>query len=115
MSLNQKYTWQDFLKEYPEHKEKKTRRTSGEGKKAFESAYKSFIKKYLSGRAEKVGKDITLATKRREQYVSKLKETRKTGKCARARVIQEKIGRFDSAIARLSKQQGKAKEKQKSV
>ena len=38
MSVNQKYTWHDFLKEHPEHKEKSTKRTSPEGKKAFESA-----------------------------------------------------------------------------
>ena len=35
MSMNQKYTWHDFLREHPEHREKKTKRTSSEGKKAY--------------------------------------------------------------------------------
>lgn len=115
MSLNQKYTWLDFLKGHPDHKEKKTKRTSTEGKKAFDAAFKSFIKKYLSERAEKMGKDVTRALKRREQYVLKLKEARKTGKKARSKPIQGKIGRADRAIARLGKQQERMKEKQKAV
>lgn len=115
MSLNQKYTWLDFLKEHPEHKEKKTKRTSSEGKKAFDAAYKSFVKKYLSERAEKMGREIERATKRRAERVLKLAEAKKAGKKIRAKFIQEKIGKVDHAIARISKQQEKTKTKQKSL
>lgn len=61
MSLNQKYTWKDFLREHPEHKEKKTKRTSSEGKKAFEAAFKAYIKKYLAAQVERFGKQIAKA------------------------------------------------------
>lgn len=115
MSLNQKYTWQSFLKEHPEHREKKTKRTSGDGKKAFEGAYKTFVKKYLSTRAEEMGREIDRAAKRREQHVLKLKKVRKTGKKIHTRFIQEKISRAGRAVARLSKQQEKMKEKQKAI
>lgn len=104
MSIKQKYSWNDFLKEHPEFKEKKTKRTSAEGKKAYESAYKSFIKKYLAGRAEKISKDIERATKRRNEFVLKLKALQKADKRPRARLAQKKAGAQDAAIARLARQ-----------
>lgn len=114
MSLSQKYTWNDFLKDHPEHKEKKTKRTSSEGKKAFESAYKAFIKKYLVSRAEKITKDIAKATKKRDTFVVKVKELRKSDKFARAKDAQLRVGCRDKAIARLNKQLEKTKASQKS-
>lgn len=54
MSLNQKYTWGDFLKAHPEYKQKKIKRTSKEGQKAFEAAYKQHAKEYLKGRLAKI-------------------------------------------------------------
>jgi len=113
MSLSQKYTWKDFLKEHPEHKEKNLKRTSAEGKKAFESAYKSFIKKYLSERAEKLTKEISRQTKLRDEEVARLRELRKAKKKVKAKASQKKVGRRDAAIARFSKQQEKTKAQQK--
>lgn len=52
MSLHQKYTWHDFLKEHPE--KKGVKRTSSEGQKAFDAAYKKFAKAYLKGRLEEL-------------------------------------------------------------
>lgn len=114
MSLTQKYTWRVFLKEHPEHKEKKTKRTSSEGKKAFEAAYKVFIKKYLAERSERLGKEIERATKKRSELIIKLKAVRKTKKHPKGRLAQAKVGRADHAIAALSKQRERMKEKQKS-
>lgn len=113
MSLNQKYTWNDFLKEHPEHKEKRTKRTSSEGKKAFESAYKAFIKKYLSERSDKIAKQISVATKKRDEIVAKVKELRKAEKLPRAKFVQKKAGSADAAIARFEKQLEKTKTIQK--
>ena len=115
MSLNQKYTWKDFLKEHPELKEKKIKRTSAEGKKAFDAAYKSFVKKYLAGRAEKLAKDVTRQTKLRDGQLAKLRELRKAKKNVKAKAVQKKVGRHDAAMARFARQQEKTKAQQKSA
>lgn len=109
MALNQKYTWHDFLKEHPEFREKKLKRTSAEGKKAFEAAYKAFVKKYLVSRSEKITKAIERTTKRRDERVGKLKELRKAKKHPKAKLAQKKVGRQDAAIARFKRQQEKTK------
>lgn len=57
MSLNKKYTWARFLKDHPEHKEKKTKRTSKEGQKAFDAAFKQHAKEYLKERLAKIEKE----------------------------------------------------------
>lgn len=115
MSLTQKYTWHDFLKEHPEFREKKVKRTSGEGKKAFEAAYKAFAKKYLAERAEKLAKDLAQATKLRDEYVLKLRELRKAKKHTKAKGQQTKVGRADHALAQIEKLQAKTKERQKTL
>ncbi len=50
MSLNQKYTWHDFLKDNPDLKKSGIKRTSKEGTKAFESAYNKRVKEVLKSR-----------------------------------------------------------------
>lgn len=115
MSLTQKYTWHDFLKEHPEFKEKKLKRTSSEGKKAFEAAFKAFAKKYLAERAEKITRDLSRATKLRDEYVVKLKELRRGKKHAKAKHQQLKVGRADHAVSQVTKLQAKTKERQKSL
>lgn len=113
MSLNKKYTWLDFLKEHPEHKEKQTKRTSAEGKKAFEAAYKTFIKKYLVERTSKIEKEIERSKKRREDLTAKLKAAHKSNKKLRIKFAQKKVGRTDRAIAGLGKIIEKTKTLQK--
>lgn len=115
MSLAQKYTWHDFLREHPDFKEKKTKRTSAEGKKAFDAAFKVFAKKYLAERSEQLTKEVARATKRRDDLVLKLKELRKAKKHTKAKRQQEKVGRADHAVAGIAKLQEKAKERQKSL
>ncbi|HPQ81148.1 MAG TPA: hypothetical protein PLZ86_05430 [bacterium] len=115
MSLNSKYTWNDFLKEHPEHREKKLKRTSAEGKKAFEAAYKAFAKKYLSGSLEKLDREIARATKRRDSEKARLVELRKAKKTVKAKIQQKKVGRHDAAIARFASQKEKTKAKQKNI
>jgi hypothetical protein len=113
MSVNQKYTWHDFLKEHPEHKEKSTKRTSPEGKKAFESAYKSHIKKYLSERIEKVEKSLKKASAERKDLQAKAKEQRKAGNLVRAKALDKKIGTIDAAMGRSTRTKGRMETSQK--
>ncbi len=78
MSLNKKYTWADFLKANPEHKTKKTKRTSKEGQKAFEAACKLHNKEYLKGRLEMIDKEQERAKKNRsklEAYAKRLESS----------------------------------------
>ena len=113
MSLNQKYTWQDFLKEYPEHKEKDTKRTSSDGKKAFETAYKANAKKYLAERMEIIDREIARATGRRKELVTKSKELRKAKKLIRVKKVDERIGKVDAAITRHQSLKERTKVRQK--
>ena len=80
MSLNRKYTWADFLKEHPEYKTKKIKRTSKEGQKAFDAAYKQHIKEYLKDRLVRIEKEQKRASKS-QAYLNrreKLRERTKT-------------------------------------
>lgn len=113
MSLNRKYTWQDFLREHPDHKKKGTKRTSPEGKKAFGSAYKSHIKKYLAERTKKIDEQIKRAEKRRDQRTAKLKEYQKAKRWPLARRQQKRVGLADAAIGRWKRQKDRTKLLQK--
>jgi hypothetical protein len=108
MSLNQKYTWLVFLREHPEHKEKKTKRTSAEGKKAFEAAFKAHVKKYLADMPALIDKQLKRIEKRRAEKTTKVRELRKAKKFGKATVAQRKVGRSDRAIVQLTKQKERA-------
>ena len=109
MALNQKYRWRDFLREHPEHKEKKTKRTSAEGKKAFEVAYKAAIKKYLTAEVPKrLEAALAKGEKRRAVRNVKVSELRKAKKFSKAVVAQRKLGRADRALVQLKKQKERA-------
>ena len=109
MSLNQKYTWAGFLKEYPEHKEKKTKRTSSEGKKAFETAYKKFIKNYLDERQTQLKKMDAKAVARRDDFLKKVQAHQKKKDFAKAAFYQKKVGLQDAAIVELKRQAERTK------
>ena len=113
MSLNQKYTWADFLREHPELKEKGIKRTSDEGKKAFDAASKKAIKEHLKGRDEK----IKVLRKRSEEKLAALGKKRselvKAKKRPKVREVQKKIGRQDAWLGRLEKQSERTKMLQK--
>ena len=104
MSLNQKYTWADFLKGHPEHKEKKTKRTSSEGKKAFETAYKKFIKNYLEERQTQLKRMDAKAIAQRDEFIKKVQSYQKKKDFAKAAFYQKKIGLKDASIAELKRQ-----------
>jgi hypothetical protein len=104
MSLNQKYTWNDFLKANPEHKEKKTKRTSPEGKKAFEAAYKKFIKDYLVERQTMLARMQERITKSRDELTAKVKGFQKAKNLPKAKFYQAKVGIKDAAIANINVQ-----------
>jgi len=115
MALNQKYTWADFLRDNPEHKEKKTKRTSAEGKKAFEAAYKKFIKEYLAERQKQLGKMEERAKARREKLQAKMKSFQQAKNFPRAKFYQAKVGKQDAALATITKQTERNKMLQKKV
>ena len=115
MALNQQYTWQDFLKEYPEHKEKGTKRTSSEGKKAFESAYKAYIKTYLSERTVKADKLVEKAKVKRTGLITKSKALKEAKSTKKLNITNKKIGRVDAAIARHERFKEKNKTVQKNI
>ena len=115
MSLNNKYTWHDFLKEHPEHREKNTKRTSSEGKKAFESAYKVHLKKYLDNAIKKAERLIERSGKDRSDLEAKLKIVRAGKNKIKIKRLIAQIGRKNAAIARHSDMIGRIKGKQKNL
>ncbi len=115
MSLNQKYTWHDFLRENPEHREKKTKRTSNEGKKAFEAAFKANAKKYLEEQQARYDRQLGKASERSKVLTEKVSALRKAKKFARAKIAQRKAGRADAAIAQIAGQKGRSQAKRKSL
>lgn len=112
MSINQKYTWADFLREHPEARAKKLKRTSKEGKKAFEDAFKAHAKTYLKDLSARFEKDANRSTQRRDATIARLKAT-KDG-CA-AKVIQARVGQKDHAIYAANRQIERAKALAKSL
>ncbi len=74
MSLNHKFTWGDFLKQNPELKKKKIKRTSPEGEKAFQAAFKDFSKVFLKEREDRLKKVKTVATKKPKKPKTKKKD-----------------------------------------
>lgn len=112
MSLNQKYTWNDFLKENPEFKKNDIKRTSAEGKKAFEAAYKTKVKDVLKNRLEWIKNEETRTGSLKNDLAAKMKETKKG---RNKKKIQLKVGAKDKYINRLKKMAERTKEVQKSI
>lgn len=112
MSLNQKYTWADFLRKHPEAKAKKLKRTSKEGKKAFEEAFKTYAKAYLKDLTARLERTVKRATTRRDHLVGRLKATQKA---PRAKILQIKVGQKDHAIHFVTRQIQHVKAAQKSL
>ncbi len=110
MALNQKYTWANFLKANPDLKAKKIKRTSDEGKKAFEAAFKKHIKEYLKNLVAHQEKAIKTIIAKRDALVKKQKVTKKP---AKARILQTKVGRRDAAIYSTQKAIERSKSAQK--
>lgn len=108
MALNEKYTWGDFLREHPEKKGLK--RTSPDGKKAFETAYKAFVKEYIKTRLGRLEKQQQRATKSRDELVVRQKAIKKA---ALAKRFQVRVGQKDHAIAVIGQQIASTREIQK--
>ena len=115
MALNQKYTWKDFLNENPEHKKNKLKRTSAEGKKAFEAAYKKFVKDYLGERQKQLEKMQARAETRRKEITQKVISFQKAKDSYKAKFYQLKAGRQDASIAKIKKQMEETKQLQKKI
>lgn len=112
MSLNKKYTWADFLKEHPEYKEKKIKRTSKEGQKAFDAAFKQKSKDYLKDRLASIDKEQERVEKRRKELSKVIKEAKAANQ---KRSFQSRIGVVESNIAHFEKERERAKSLQKSL
>lgn len=105
MSLAHHYTWARFLKENPEAKKKKLKRTSSEGEKAYKAAFKDFAKNYLKERQALLKKEQDRAEKQKADLVKKLKAVDGKKWHLKAKKLNQKIGRFDSYLSRLEKAQ----------
>lgn len=112
MSLHQKYTWADFLKNNPDWKKKGVKRTSKEGKKAFEDAFKTHAKTHLKDLTARLEREVKRVTARRDAIVARLKATT-TG--AAAKIVQARVGRKDHALVALTRQIDRAKAAAKSL
>lgn len=110
--MNQKFTWKDFLESNPEFKAKGIKRTSAEGKKAFEAAFKARLKDILKERLVFIEKEESRATSERLALTDLIKATKKP---SQRKIIQEKIGRKDRYLSRLSKMAERTKMLQKSL
>lgn len=115
MSLAHKYTWGDFLKAHPEAKKKELKRTSAEGKKAFEAAFKEFAKTYLKEKQDQIKKDSDRATKSKKELVQKLKAVDGKKWHLKSKSLNVKIGRFDSYLAKLETEKENLSKKSKSL
>ncbi|MBN1283567.1 MAG: hypothetical protein JXA24_07345 [Proteobacteria bacterium] len=115
MSLNSKYTWHYFLKEHPEHREKGLKRTSSEGRKAFESAFKAHAKQHLDRIEKRYDREIERSKKARAEVMGKVKAFAKAKKFVKARTAQLKAGRADAAIAQIERQKKRAQAARKSL
>lgn len=111
MALNQHYTWKNFLTEHPEFKTKKIKRTSEEGKKAFEAAYKKYIKEYLKTRLGSQEKGVKALTAKRDTLVKTLSAAKKSP--AKARALRVKVGTQEHALFRAQKTVERTKSLQK--
>lgn len=112
MSMNQKYTWNDFLKDNPEYRQKKIKRTSKEAVKAFESAYKQHLKEFLKARLEKIEREKGRAEKKKKDLFTSLKTARNANK---ERGIKIRIGAMDAYLARLERMRDRTRTLQKSM
>ena len=104
MSLNEKYTWKQFLKENPELKEKGIKRTSADGEKAFKSAYKTKVKGYLTEREKVIAKMLERAIEKKVQLTEKVKAFQQKKDWPKTNIYQQKVGKQDAAINRWNKE-----------
>lgn len=115
MAIKDKFTWADFLKANSDAKEKKLKRTSAEGKKAFEKAYKDFAKSYLKTREEKLTAESDRAGKNRAGLIAQLKNLKGKRKHVQEKRLNKKTGRVDAYLAKLAKAQAGLKEVAKKI
>ena len=115
MSLAQHFTWGDFLKKNPEFKKKKLKRTSPEGEKAFKAAFKEFAKDFLKKREAKIKKEKDRVAKEKTAFVTRLKAVDGKKWHLKAKVLNQRIGRLDSYLAKLETLQKKTTQLAKGV
>lgn len=115
MAIKDKFTWADFLKTNSDAKEKKLKRTSPEGKKAFEKAYKEFAKNHLKTREEQLAAESDRAGKNRAGLIEQLKNLKGKRKHVQQKRLNKKTGRLDAYLAKLAKAKDGIKEVAKKI
>lgn len=115
MSIAQKFTWGDFLKQNPALKEKKVKRTSPEGEKAYQAAFKKFAKEHLKARDEGIKKETDRVNKTKKDLLGRLKKVDGNKWHLKAKTLNKKIGRFDAYLARLAHWQETSKQLAKKI
>lgn len=115
MALKQKFTWGDFLKQNPEFKEKKMKRTSPDGEKAYQAAFKKFTKDHLKNREGWVKKEEERVSKAKGALVKTLKGVDGKKWHLKAKDLNQKIGRYDAYLSKLSKWHEESKQLAKKI
>lgn len=77
------------------------KRTSAEGKKAFEQGSKAYLKQYYAEHLARLDRAHARAVTRRDVVVAQLKASKVARK---SRALQMRVGERDRAIATLSRQ-----------
>lgn len=101
MSLRDKYTWAMFKAANPSFKNK---RTSDEGKKLFEQAFKDFTSKLLKDRADRYGKLKAKTDKKLGEKQALLKKINKKTPGTKVRQMN-KIATAVKSLSRAAKRQ----------
>lgn len=115
MSLAHQFSWQKFLTQNPDLKKKGVKRTSTEGKKAYQAAFKEFAKKCIKDRETGIKKEETRTTKARASLVEQLKAVDGKKWHLKAKKLNQEIGRLDSYLASLQKAKERTKNLSKQV
>lgn len=115
MSLNQKYTWNDFLRDNPTFKKDGIKRTSKEGKKAFDAAFKEKAKEYLKGYSQRLEGQKEKALKRHAELSNKVKTLQAQKNWVKASFYQKRVGKQNAAISKISAMSIRAEEKAKNL
>lgn len=115
MSLTHQFSWAQFLKKNPEFKQKKIKRTSSEGEKAFKAAFKEFAKEFLKKRDAEIKKEKERATKEKSALITKLKAVDGKKWHLKAKSLNQKIGRLDAYLAKLEGRHKKTAQLAKNV
>lgn len=115
MSLAHQFSWKKFLKENPELKKKGVKRTSPEGEKAYQAAFKEFAKNYIKDREARLKKEEKRTAEAKAKLVEELKAVDGKKWHLKAKKLNREIGRLDAYLTSLQKSKERTKQLSKQI